>query len=400
MIRSTSASLKFINTSKQKTIDLFIEEYRRVVEQFIDIIWEISDIKNLLEKEITDKITDSWLSARAIQCAGKQASGIVRGTKKKQKQRLWKIEDFKKKGMFKKARKLQRFYDKVNMSKPSLENVNPELDSRFIKIDLENETSFDGWITLSSIGNKLKVQMPFKKTKHFNKMLNNGDLKKGIRLSKDSITFMFDLPDLDKKANGNIVGIDIGQSTVISCSNGISSTKDIHGHDLSTITTKLCRKKKESKAFLKTQRHRKNYINWTINQLNFNEVKEIKLENIKNIRKGKRTSKRLNHWTYTEIFDKIESKCEQEGVLVTRVNPTYTSQRCSACGWTRRGNRKGKLFKCDHCDFIYDADLNASNNIVSNLKPIWYKKRHLYDIKTGFYWNEEGQDSIVPAVAN
>ena len=58
---------------------------------------------------------------------------------------------------------------------------------------MDNKTSFDGWIRLGSLGNKLKVNLPIKKHKHFNKMLNSGKLKKGMRLSKNDITFMFDV---------------------------------------------------------------------------------------------------------------------------------------------------------------------------------------------------------------
>lgn len=111
-----------------------------------------------------------------------------------------------------------------------------------------------------------------------------------------------------------------------------------------------------------------------------------------------RGARRLSYWTYTDIFSKLESKCLEQGVLVTKISPTYTSKRCSNCGWTRSSNRKGKEFKCKQCGFILDADLNASRNIASNLKPIGYKKRHLYNIKTGFWWNEDGEESVVPLV--
>ncbi len=71
----------------------------------------------------------------------------------------------------------------------------------------------------------------------------------------------------------------------------------------------------------------------------------------------------MSHWTYTDIFEKLKSYCEEQGVLVTRVNPAYTSQKCSACGSIARENRSGKLFKCTECNFTQDADLNASKNI-------------------------------------
>jgi IS605 OrfB family transposase len=398
MIKSTTSSLKFANSGKQDKLHQFIDEYRRVVGEFVNIVWDMEKVPQLLPKEITSQVK-TWLSARMLQCAGKQASGIVRGTQTKQKRRLHVINKLKEQKLYKRARKLQKIYDEASVTKPNIVNVCPELDSRFVDINLDdNETTFDGWVKFGSIGNKLKLHIPFKKTKHFNKMLNKGELKTGIRLSKKQITFMFDIEEVSKKETGSVVGIDIGQTTTISCSNGHMSSKNIHGHDLSSITTQISRCKKGSNGFRRAESHRKNYINWSINQLNLDNVKEVKLERIKNMRKGRRTNRRLSHWTYADIFSKIESKCEEQGVLVTRISPTYTSKRCSKCGWTRRNNRKGKEFKCSQCGFTLDADLNASRNIAANLKPIGYKKRQLYDIKTGFWWPEVGEEPIVPLV--
>ena len=67
--------------------------------------------------------------------------------------------------------------NKLKSSKPNINEVEPVLDSRFVNIDLNNETTFDGWITLSSLGNKLKIQIPFNKHKHFNKLNQIGKIK-------------------------------------------------------------------------------------------------------------------------------------------------------------------------------------------------------------------------------
>ena len=122
----------------------------------------------------------------------------------------------------------------------------------------------------------------------------------------------------------------------------------------------------------------------------------LKIENIKHLRRGTKTSRYLNHFTYTELFNKLQSLCENNGVQLIRINPTYTSQRCSACGWVRSSNRKGKQFKCASCKFELDADLNASLNIATNLRPIGQKERLLHRNKRGFYWNEIGRELIVP----
>ena len=395
MIKSSKLSVKFANASKREQLDVFIAEYRRVVSVFVDLLWMDEKIPCLLPSDTTSKI-DSWLSARAVQCAGKQASGIVRGTRKKQEKRLFMINKLLGSNLIKKAKKLQGIYDRVVTSKPSIATVNPELDGRFIKINTKNNTSFDIWLTISSLGNKLKLVLPLKRSKHFNELDSKGAIKAGVRLGPSAVTFMFDLPDVPKKEQGAVLGIDIGLKSVLSCSDGVASYRDTHGHDLDSILQVMTRKKKGSLGFKRSKSHRKNYINWSINQLNLRNYKEVRLENIKHLRRGRRSSSLLSHWTYTEIFDKLKSKCEEQGVLVTQISATYTSQRCSACGWVRKSNRKGKLFRCGSCSFEHDADLNAAKNIALPLIGIPKQQRLLQANRAGFYWLVEGQEPIVP----
>ncbi|HUU86538.1 MAG TPA: transposase [Candidatus Glassbacteria bacterium] len=395
MIRSTQTTLKFSNKQKRRQLNEFIKEYKTVTSTFIDLLWEEIKIPKLIPKELTSKI-NTWLSARAVQCSAKQASGIIRGSRKKQEQRKYVINEFNELKMFKKARKLQRIYEKNLVSKPNLKDVNPELDLRFIKIDLENDTSFDGWLTIKQIGNRQRIILPFKKSWHFNEMLSQGKIKGGVRINKKDVTFMFEIEGVENKETGNTLGIDIGKTNVISCSNNHISKPNKHNHDLNSILNIMSRKKKGSKGFSRCKDHRTNYINWSINQLNLNNTKQVNLENIKHIRKGRKNSRMLSHWTYTTIFDKLVSRCEEQGVLVLRISPTYTSQRCSKCGWVRKSNRKQKQFKCDKCSFECDSDLNASVNLSLNLKAISKKKRLLQKNRTGFYWNEVRQEYIVP----
>ena len=395
MIKSTKTSLKFSNKIKLDNVQFFIKEYRRVVSMFVDLLCNEEKIKCLLDKNLTSNI-DTWLSARSIQCAGKQASGIVRGCKKKQSKRLFQINKFKELGMFKKARKLQRIYDSVKLSKPNIETIQPELDERFVRTDLNNHTSFDGWLTFSSLGNKLKIVVPFKKTKHFNKILKMGTLKEGVRISEKDITFMFDLPESKKIESGKTIGIDVGQKTTLTCSDGQTVEKDNHGHTYKSICEKLARKKRGSHNFKKTEKHRCNYIHWAINRLNLDGVKRVNIENIRYLRKGRKSSRLLSHWNYAELFDKLETRLNDAGVQINKVSPTYTSQRCSRCGWVRKRNRQGKQFKCDKCSFECDADLNGSLNISLDLPPIRKEERLQQKNRRGFYWGVVSEARIVP----
>jgi IS605 OrfB family transposase len=396
-IRSTKVSLNKANKIKLQKLLEVQSEYSKVVIEFIDILWINKEerMPSLLPKNITENVK-TWLSARMIQCAGKQASAIVRGTIQKQKQRLFIYNKLVSEGKTKEANKLLKLINYNSCSKPTVNKVIPmELDERFIKITLNNNTTFDGWLTISSIGNKIKLKVPFKKTKHFNK-LAVGKLMPGIRINQNYATFMFSFEHKEQNQKNNVIGIDVGIKNTISCSDGQQTGCDIHGHSLDTIQRKLAKKKKGSKAFLRVQNHRKNYINWSINQLNLKNVDIVKCEKIKNLRSKQKVSRYMSSWTYADIFDKLQRKCEEQNVSIVRVSPTYTSQRCFACGWVCKKNRKGKSFKCTKCEYAFDADLNAAKNISLNLREIGKKERLLQKNKTGFYWTVEGQEHIVP----
>ena len=401
IIRSSSTTLGFSNTGKINNLDIFINEYKKVVGITIDCLWNLEKISALIPKEITDIISSqTWLSARAVQCACKQASGIVRGTRTKQGKRLKMIESFKSQGLVRKARKLKKKYDNVKITKPNIDVICPELDERFVDTDFDNPTIFDGWVTLTSLGNKIKLVLPFKKTEHFNKMLMEGEIKKGIRISKDKITFNFLIKKPIPRTEGKVLGIDIGINDVCALSDNshIQFKKDKHGHTLESIQKNLAKKKRGSNSFARGQKHRHNYIKWFLNQINFDGVKKIRIENIKDLRRGKSTSRFLSAWTYPLIKDGLEEKSLRLGVQVEKISPTYTSQRCSKCGWTRKTNRKGKKLICTACGFACDADHNASLNISFDLPEIFKEERLLHKNKRGFYWNVVGQEPIVPVV--
>jgi putative transposase len=51
---------------------------------------------------------------------------------------------------------------------------------------------------------------------------------------------------------------------------------------------------------------------------------------------------------------------------VERVNPAFTSQRCSACGHIAAGSRESQaLFRCVACGYTLNADVNAARNIAA-----------------------------------
>lgn len=336
MIRKSTFKLDYANTGKLNDLDRILEESVRVVNLFIELLWETG----ASPKFVTAKV-DTWLSARMQQCLGKQASEIVRSQRKRK---------FKTKPLFKRA------------------SIN--LDSRFLSY-AQGGNSFDFWITLASVGAKLKLKLPSRKHRHFNGFQETDwKLRGGGRLRKTVQGYFLDVyfeREPEPKPPGQAcVGLDAGYKKLAVLSDG-----QVVGRDIEQKCEKISRKKQGSKAFRRALRERDNYIRQQINLIDLSRMAVLVVEDLKDVRKDARKKKRLSkkfmnkfqRWTYSQLLGWLEDRCEVVGVQLHRVNPAYTSQTCSRCGAVDKASRKGEKFCCTSCGHTADADVNASQNI-------------------------------------
>src|ERR1019366_8168859 len=129
IIRSSKVSISESNFGKAEKLSLFISEYKRICELFIEDFWPQQKIPRLISTIFTKHISEqTWLSARIIQACAKQTSGIIRGVRQKQKQRIAMHKILVKENKLKAAERLQKYIDKVSMSKPTLKRIQPQLD--------------------------------------------------------------------------------------------------------------------------------------------------------------------------------------------------------------------------------------------------------------------------------
>ena len=198
---------------------------------------------------------------------------------------------------------------------------------------------------------------------------------------------------INKKATKTL-GADQGMKTVLTLSDHqVTPLTDDHGHSLESIIDKMRVKKKGSKAFGKLQDHRTNFINWSINKLNFKHIKTLKLEDVNHLRYKTSYSRKMSHWVYTDIRDKVASRCELEDVLLVPNESTYMSQRCHVCGLVLKSNRKGKVYSCKNCGYEGDSDYNSSCNHQLDLPDISDLRSLRLNIK-GFFWKLTGVYSL------
>ena len=70
------------------------------------------------------------------------------------------------------------------------------------------------------------------------------------------------------------------------------------------------------------------------------------------------------NWSFAQLEFFIVYKAHLRGVPVRLVDPAHTSQRCSACGYIEKANRRTQSeFLCVHCGHSAHADINAAINI-------------------------------------
>ena len=90
----------------------------------------------------------------------------------------------------------------------------------------------------------------------------------------------------------------------------------------------------------------------------------IQMEDLSGIKKETGFPKFLQHWTYYDLQQKIEAKAKEHGINCIKVDPAFTSQRCSKCGNIDSGNRPSQaVFCCTKCGYKTNADFNASQNL-------------------------------------
>lgn len=98
----------------------------------------------------------------------------------------------------------------------------------------------------------------------------------------------------------------------------------------------------------------------------FENLKGIRSHHTKKKRKsGKKTRTMLNSWAFAELQRILTYKALGKGVVIEIVEPAYTSQNCSKCGFCSKSNRRSQSrFKCRECEYDLDADLNGARNIA------------------------------------
>jgi len=205
------------------------------------------------------------------------------------------------------------------------------------------------------------------------------------------LCIVVDVPEKPPLTPEGYLGVDLGIVNIATTSDGIVYTgKDCDKTRQKYTTLKAglqsCgskRAKRTLKRISRKERRFKTNVNHRISKELVQVAKDtnrgIVLEDLTGIRSrttvlprariakqnSSRHEQRDRHskWAFKQLRSFIEYKAAIAGIFVKLVDPAYTSQQCSECGYIDKNNRHGQEFYCLACGHTENADTNAAKNI-------------------------------------
>ena len=342
---------KWVTEQKKSSVREFLLEMHRVVEWCIE--HHENDILNGMKKAqllLAENLhrCDSWLTQRAKKNAFAEAHALVLGTKRSAD------------ALSKAYHRPKHDPNRVMLSMTNVEiQQNPELRSFDLLVEVR---------CYDSRGSALKVAIPLKKNKLFNKWSSKGKLCSSVILTDKYIQFSFEVEE-GKKTEGSVIGVDAGAKHLFTDDDG-----NHYGSEIWSLLQKLNRKKRLSKSWWRCREEIKEYIDRTCKQLPFWAIRLLVLEDNRKIKNKSKLRGRLSRnirsvltgWSIGRINDRVERLCEEHGVSLCRVPAWYNSTTCPDCGHSEKANRASQEeFICVSCGCIHNADkVGAMNSLA------------------------------------
>ena len=355
----THLKLEQANPGKLKRLDELAAEYQRIVQAYVD--WMIShEIRqpdkydHIPEQEISTKLSDRWQ-----RCAWQQACGIVRS-----------------------------WYSNARENPPKLQNVCLQANANGIVIERSKTAQFDYWLRISTLETGHPVRIPIKVYEHAKKTLAQfPKLCSSVTLNRREGEWFasFVVERNGPKAQAaEVLGVDIGMVSIVSTS---------HGRRYGQISPELRRRVERANA----KRRRKQQLNACLKRKNRatvslqddkaeafarNEIGRALNQRLDELPGGTKValerltvqdmrlkSRQMNRAVRASqlgyVGDKLKFKLDERGIRYRSVQPAYSSQQCSQCGFTISMNRRCQaVFHCRWCGFEANADEHAASNIA------------------------------------
>ena len=347
-----------------QTTDHFLDAANYVVDIAWEPDWKITSKQKLHDLTYYDVRDDSPLPANLVQAARNRAAEAVKGV-------------------------VERWKDGKKASKP-------HFTSRFASYDSRTVTVNDDHATLATIDERVTAKFVLpdaqRETPHSAYLFNDDYDVKGATLHYDTVEDCFYLHVRTKPAVENddaeqgdakhvsVLGVDLGITNIATTSTGTfwSGGELNHWHrecekrrgDLQQTGTRWAHENVKRVGRKQTGRFEQmlhTISNELVEEALENECTHIVFEQLKGIRERLPHAKAVHKWAFHRLYEYVTYKAKSEGVVVKQINPAYTSQRCSKCGFTHEGNRPNSNgqdeFGFLKCGYDVHADYNAAKNI-------------------------------------
>lgn len=369
---------KWLTKSKMSELKDILQEYARVCNYFVEKYENEVPTKNKFDLLHAEHIqtciseTKTFLTARLVKQAFSEAYGAIQSAKSNAENRKDK----------------KYFRPTFNGKRTVFSECSQEHKLA------ETTVLFDYNITLKCLrtdkGRGYKISIPLKKHVQFNKWNNLGKIAKSVTITDKYVLFSFEVETGEKKQEGSLIGFDFGMKRLGTLSNGEIIGKDIEKHLYELQSKKRC-----SKSYYRKKEEIREYINYEIKHIPFDNLQLIVVEKLKNMKYKMKERGRLSknirsvfyNLSYRQVLQRIQMLSEENRVTFRSVPPYYTSLECSNCGHIGKGNRLSQeLFVCQSCGYTDNADENASKVILKRFTMgtygSHYKQEYLekYDV--------------------
>ena len=249
-----------------------------------------------------------------------------------------------------------------------------------VPFDSRNLTFHEDHITIRLLAGRVKIPMSLGEYQKYLLQFPKGEADLFVKNGEAYLSVSVEVPEAELRESSQFIGVDMGIVNLAVDSLGnvysgkpIDKTRERVARlraGLQSTGTKSAKRhlKKLGNYESRFRRHVNHVISKELVKLANDTQSGIALEALRKIEKKVKRAQRARHngWAFYQLRAFIEYKAKRSGTNVVFVNPAYTSQMCSACGYVDKNNRKGQSgFLCVLCGHKENADLNAAKNIAS-----------------------------------
>lgn len=258
------------------------------------------------------------------------------------------------------------------------------MDTTVCKSEEATSGSFDRWVRVSTLHKGHPVLIPVTESDYYRHRVGEEAGITQVAVRRDGVVSLSRVKQsevAERRPVGDTIGLDWGVVNMFTTSDGRRLGQQVYAHlkeldgqlvDLTRALQANGVKPRDSKRYRalnsRIRSHVRNEVGRILNKIASEEnISELVTENL-DFRDGGMSAEMnriLSRAGRGAVKEKLSSLTEDFGITVTEVNPAYTSQECSGCGFAAKSNRRSQSrFQCRFCGKTCNADVKAAVTIA------------------------------------